>query len=102
MVLQVQSKRIVVLRRPILQIFCGFFQACKTQRRTKGILVVLKLVRTTKLQMLLPAGNPQRKAKILWKEELQAQNSSLKELGNVCICVYVPFRLKAPVMSKIL
>ncbi len=55
-----------------------------------------------KLQMLLPAGNPQRKAKVLWKEELQAKNSGLKELGNVCICVYVPFRLKAPVTSKML
>jgi hypothetical protein len=52
--------------------------------------------------MLLPAGNPQRKAKVLWKEELQAKNSSPREPGNVCICVYVPLRLKAPVTSKML
>jgi hypothetical protein len=35
MVLQVQSKRIVVLQRPILQIFCRFFQACKTRGEPK-------------------------------------------------------------------
>lgn len=101
MVLRVQSKRIVVLRRPILQIFCGFFQACKMRGEPKEFWLSLAC-EDNKTPDASSCWKSSKKSKGSLERRAASQELQSEEPGNVCICVYVPLRLKAPVTSKML